>query len=76
MWKINISSVAQWGRKPQKEEKVAAVPRSPSVFMPPISSTLKPVGIVSERRWGEEIRKRKTQQNHRQKKKKKKQREK
>lgn len=31
MWKINISSVAQWGRKPQKEEKFAAVPRSPSV---------------------------------------------
>lgn len=28
MWKINISSVAQLGKKPQTEEKVAAVPRS------------------------------------------------
>lgn len=27
------------------------------VFMPPISSTLKPVGIVSERGWGEEKKK-------------------
>lgn len=29
------------------------------VFMPPISSTLKPVGIVSERGWGEEKKKKK-----------------
>lgn len=52
MWKINISLVAQLGRKPQTEEKVAAVPRShPCVFMPLISSTLtlKPVGTVSNR---------------------------
>lgn len=64
VWKINISSVAQLGRKPQTEEKVAAVPRSLlCVLMPPISSTLKPWNWWAQsqtgRAWGKEIKKKK-----------------